>query len=225
VTRRLRRPTWKPGHGDLHEGNPTAAELKSHWTSRWQQELDDFVWSVAGGTALKILGWDDRPVISLDQPLWVDVIAVKIMPVAAPGHPLALAGRAKLGATREHLQLVLTEQSATDTRDYAVVSATVWRLGDLASKHALLLAGIGWGGMPEPMVRVDLDAGRLVHLQLLDFRGGTYPLQIAHMNETPPGPAGQWLIECLINQDDRVALSDRSQKAKRGSPSTSLQPR
>jgi hypothetical protein len=72
--------------------------------------------------------------------------------------------------------------------------------------------------MPEPMVRADLDAGRLVHLQLLDFRGGLYPLQIAHMNESPPGPAGQWLIECLINQDDRVALSDQSQKAKRGSP-------
>jgi len=154
----------------------------------------------------------------------IHLTGVKVIPVAAPGHPLALAGRAKLGATREHLQLVLTEQSAADTRDYAVVSAAVWRLGDLASKHALLLAGIGWGGMPEPMVRADLDAGRLVHLQLLDFRGGVYPLQIAHMNESPPGPAGQWLIECLINQDDRVALSDQSQQAKRGSRSTSLPP-
>jgi hypothetical protein len=53
-------------------------------------------------------------------------------------------------------------------------------------------------------VRSDLNAGRLVHLQLLDFRGGMYPLQVAHKNESPPGPAGQWLIECLINEDDRV---------------------
>jgi DNA-binding transcriptional LysR family regulator len=70
--------------------------------------------------------------------------------------------------------------------------------------HALLLAGIGWGSMPEPMVRADLDAGRLVHLQLLDFRGGVYPFQVAHRNESPPGTAGQWLIECLINHDDLV---------------------
>jgi DNA-binding transcriptional LysR family regulator len=144
----------------------------------------------------------------------IHLAGVKLIPVAAPEHPLAFGGRAKLGATREHLQLVLTQQSATDTRDYGVVSATVWRLGDLASKHVLLLAGIGWGSMPEPMVRADLDAGRLVHLQLLDFRGGMYPMQIAHMNESPPGPACQWLIECLINQDDRVVLIDQSQKSR-----------
>ena len=77
-------------------------------------------------------------------------------------------------------------------------------LGNLASKHALLLAGIGWGGMPEPMVRADVDAGRLVHLQLPDWRGGVYPLQVAYKNDSPPGSAGQWLIECLIDQDDRV---------------------
>jgi DNA-binding transcriptional LysR family regulator len=137
----------------------------------------------------------------------IQLAGVQLIPVAAPGHPLALAGRAKPGATREHLQLVLTEQPAADRRDFGVVSVNVWRLGDLASKHALLLAGIGWGGMPEPMVRADVDAGRLVHLQLTDWRGGVYPLQIAHKNELPPGPAGQWLIQCLIDQDERVARS------------------
>jgi DNA-binding transcriptional LysR family regulator len=137
----------------------------------------------------------------------IHLSGVQLIPVAAPAHPLALAGRAQPGASREHLQLVLTEQSTGDTRDYGVVSVNVWRLGDLASKHALLIAGIGWGSMPEPMVRADLDAGRLVHLQLLDWRGGVYPMQIAHKNESPPGPAGQWLIECLINHDDRVGRS------------------
>ena len=134
----------------------------------------------------------------------IHLAGVQLIPVAAPGHPLALAGRANLGATREHLQLVLTEQSIAGTRDYGVVSVNVWRLGDLASKHAFLLAGIGWGGMPEPLVRADLDAGRLVHLQLLDWRGGVYALQVAYKTDSPPGPAGQWLIECLIEQDDRV---------------------
>jgi DNA-binding transcriptional LysR family regulator len=130
---------------------------------------------------------------------------VQLIPVAAPRHPLAHAGGAKLGVTREHLQLVLTEQSPADSRDYGVVSVNVWRLGDLVSKHALLLAGVGWGSMPEPMVRADLNAGRLVHLQVLDFRGGVYPFQVAYKNESPPGPAGQWLIECLLSQEDRVA--------------------
>ena len=69
----------------------------------------------------------------------------------------------------------------------------------------LLLAGIGWGSMPEPTVRADLQAGRLTHLQLPEFRGGEYPLKVAYRNESPPGPAGQWLIESLIHRDDGVA--------------------
>jgi DNA-binding transcriptional LysR family regulator len=71
--------------------------------------------------------------------------------------------------------------------------------------------------MPEWMVRADLDAGRLVHLQLLDWRGGEYLLQIAHKNDTPPGPAGRRLIECLLSQADRVAASDQSQSRSKNS--------
>ena len=134
----------------------------------------------------------------------VHLEGIQMIPVAAPHHPLALLGRARLGAAREHLQLVLTEQPGGDRRDYGVVSAKVWRIGDLASKHALLLGGVGWGGMPDWMVRADLDAGRLVHLQLPDFRAGEILLQIAYRNETPPGPAGRWLINRLLGQEDRI---------------------
>jgi len=52
--------------------------------------------------------------------------------------------------------------------------------------------------MPEPMVRADIEAGRLVQLDLPDWRGGVYPMQVAHKIETPPGPAGRWLIERLV---------------------------
>jgi DNA-binding transcriptional LysR family regulator len=137
----------------------------------------------------------------------IQLAGVQIIPVAAADHPLALGGRAKLGASREHLQLVLTEQPSASGRDFGVAGVNVWRLGDLATKHALLLAGLGWGGMPEPMVRADLDAGRLAHLQLPDWRGGEYPLQVVHKNDTPPGQAGQWLIECLVNHDAGVVRS------------------
>jgi DNA-binding transcriptional LysR family regulator len=70
-------------------------------------------------------------------------------------------------------------------------------LGDLTLKHKLLLSGVGWGGMPEPMVRADLESGRLVRLDLRDWRGGEYQMQVAHKIERPPGPAGRWLIERL----------------------------
>lgn len=130
--------------------------------------------------------------------------AVRLIPVAAPAHPLALARRAKPGAAREHLQLVLTEHPVANGRDFGVVGAKVWRVSDLASKHALLLAGIGWGGMPEPTVRADIEIGKLARLNLPDWRGGEYTMQAIHKTDTPPGPAGRWLIERLVTLTDGV---------------------
>jgi DNA-binding transcriptional LysR family regulator len=128
----------------------------------------------------------------------VQIGAVRLIPVAAPSHPLALAGEPLRSRAREHLQLVLSDQREAEGRDYGVVSLANWRLGDLTLKHKLLLGGIGWGGMPEPMVRADLESGRLVRLELPDWRGGEYAMQVAHKVETPPGPAGRWLIQRLV---------------------------
>jgi DNA-binding transcriptional LysR family regulator len=104
----------------------------------------------------------------------------------------------------------LSEQPAGNGRDFGVVSLTTWRVGDIAAKHKLLLAGIGWGGMPEPMVRADIKSGKLVRLNLRDWRGGEYVMQAVHRTDTPPGPAGRWLIErvvALSAQDEASTLS------------------
>jgi DNA-binding transcriptional LysR family regulator len=127
----------------------------------------------------------------------IQIGAVRLIPVAAPNHPLALAGEPSPSRAREHLQLVLSDQLQAEGRDYGVVGLANWRVGDLTLKHRLLLGGIGWGGMPEPMVRADIESGRLVRLDLPDWRGGEYAMQVVHKIETPPGPAGRWLIERL----------------------------
>ncbi len=58
--------------------------------------------------------------------------------------------------------------------------------------------------MPEPVVRADIEAGRLVRLNLPDWRGGEYTLQAIHRTDTPPGPAGRWLIERLVTLSDEA---------------------
>jgi DNA-binding transcriptional LysR family regulator len=82
-------------------------------------------------------------------------------------------------------------------------------------KHKLLLAGLGWGGMPEPMVRADIESGRLVRLDLRDWRGGEYLMQVVHRIETPPGPAGRWLIERLPPSSAMSASSRSRPQARR----------
>jgi DNA-binding transcriptional LysR family regulator len=127
----------------------------------------------------------------------IQIGGVQIIPVAAPTHPLASADDTSPARVRDHVQLVLSVQPAPAGGDYGVVSLTTWRVGDLTLKHKLLVGGIGWGGMPEPMVRADIESGRLVRLDLRDWRGGEYLMQVAHKIETPPGPSGRWLIARL----------------------------
>lgn len=121
--------------------------------------------------------------------------SVELVPVAAPSHPLAEPGQLLPGATRKHLQLVLTDRSPmTEGRDFSVVSARSWRLADLGAKHALLREGIGWGNMPRHMVAEDLARGTLVELALPEKPGLDYQLSGLWLRDVVPGPAAKWLL-------------------------------
>jgi DNA-binding transcriptional LysR family regulator len=126
--------------------------------------------------------------------------SVKLLAVAAPDHPLALMpGPVSAATARDHIQLVLTDRSPlTEGRDFGVVSVKSWRLADLGAKHALLLAGMGWGNMPKPMVNEDLKRGRLVELKI-ETPELTYPFHTVYRSDTPPGPAASWLMERLAS--------------------------
>jgi DNA-binding transcriptional LysR family regulator len=126
---------------------------------------------------------------------------VEMVPVAAPKHPLARGNPNALGAARGHRQLVLTVRSPfKEGEDVGVFAADTWRLADLGVKHALLLAGTGWGNMPEPSVRADLASGRLVRLELPEAHSGAYPLLAVYRTDSPPGPAAAWMIRRFADQ-------------------------
>jgi DNA-binding transcriptional LysR family regulator len=72
-------------------------------------------------------------------------------------------------------------------------------LADLFAKHAFLLNGLGWGGMPMHSVKRDIAEGRLVELSIEDVPAGglTLPMSAVYPTSAPPGPAGRWFIERL----------------------------
>ncbi|MDR6531478.1 DNA-binding transcriptional LysR family regulator [Caulobacter rhizosphaerae] len=126
---------------------------------------------------------------------------VDLIPVAAPRHPMALCSPVPASAARRHRQLILTVRTPfSEGPDVGVFAAEEWRIADLGAKHALLLAGVGWGNMPEPYVRDDLVAGRLVRLELPEATGGLYAFQAMYRTDTPPGPAAAWLIQRFADQ-------------------------
>jgi DNA-binding transcriptional LysR family regulator len=126
---------------------------------------------------------------------------VEMIMVAAREHPLAtLQGVVPKTELAKHVQLVLTDRSdLTAGREFGVMSPLTWRLGDLFAKHAFLLKGLGWGGMPLHAVKRDLLEGRLVKLSIEDLaeEGLILPMSAVYLTAKPPGPAGRWLIERL----------------------------
>ena len=62
----------------------------------------------------------------------------------------------------------------------------------------MLLAGLGWGGMPRHMVAADLASGRLVELSMADPAGfPRLPMVVVTRPDKALGPAGRWMAERL----------------------------
>ncbi|WP_322044449.1 LysR family transcriptional regulator [Paraburkholderia sp. J67] len=121
--------------------------------------------------------------------------------VAARTHPLA-AWQVTIPRDQlaRHTQIVLTDRTDLSAgHEFGVMSADTWRVADLFAKHAFLLHGLGWGGMPVHTIQDDIRAGQLVELQIEDVPPGGHilPMLAVYPSAAPPGPAGRWLIEHL----------------------------
>ncbi|MGE7369122.1 LysR family transcriptional regulator [Neorhizobium sp. NPDC001467] len=144
--------------------------------------------------------------LSKDDTLVAEKIGHSFMvPVAASDHPLARIDRPlTLADVREEVQMVVTDASGlTKGRDFNVLSFKTWRVSDIATKHQLIKGGLGWGGLPASLVRLDLLEGRLVALKLDAYQQGEYPLYAMHKASHPLGPATSWLVEAF-----KTRLSD-----------------
>jgi DNA-binding transcriptional LysR family regulator len=122
---------------------------------------------------------------------------VRMITVCAPSHPLAARPRAVPSrVAAEHVQIVLGERTNEGGPDHAVLSRQTWRVLELATKHALLLGGLGWGNMPDHAVVDDLRRGRLVRLDLEAW--GRSPTEVGlatvHKPDLATGPATRWLL-------------------------------
>lgn len=133
-----------------------------------------------------------------------DLCSIDYTFVAAACHPLAsYKGPIPRGDLAKHTQLVLTDRSElSNGREFGVMSPSTWRLADLFAKHAFLLNGLGWGGMPKHTVLGDIDSGRLVELDIEGLDGEfSMSMSVIYPPDVPPGPAGRWFIERLKSCD------------------------
>lgn len=125
----------------------------------------------------------------------------RMLAVVAPSHPLAaFPGPIPSEILAESVQIVLSEHGRdADTPDQGVLSARTWRVHDIYTKRALLIAGSGWGNLPDSIVTEDLETGRLQRIRPMAWPadGLNLPISVVTRPDRPPGPAGRWLLERL----------------------------
>lgn len=77
------------------------------------------------------------------------LVSIDLVPVVAPGHPLARLGRPAVHADLDkHVQLVLSDPSAPDGPGYGVLSTKAWRLVELPRRLDALVAGLAGVACP-----------------------------------------------------------------------------
>lgn len=146
----------------------------------------------------------------------IELEALSFVPraaVAAETHPLAALSRGGQPLTEtelaDHVQIVVPDPSPlTEGRDFGVLSPGTWRVSDNATKHALILAGIGWGSLPLWLIERDLAEHRLVRIAAAEFgqQGETFVrAYLAHRTDQALGPAATAFRAALLRRADGAA--------------------
>lgn len=133
---------------------------------------------------------------------------VQMLPVAAPGFLTDPSRSLRLAELRDKVQVVVRDSSRKPRASSLGVlgEGRQWLVNDHQTKKAILLAGMGWGRLQRHMIAQELEAGRLVPLQISDY-GDTslIEIRVARRRDEAIGPVAQTLWDELA----RLAESAR----------------
>jgi DNA-binding transcriptional LysR family regulator len=150
---------------------------------------------------------------------------IKLVAVVSPKHPLAAYATRATRATREKAvpardlsnatQIVLSERSEDGVPDQGVLSPRTWRVADLHTKHMMLRRGLGWGNLPDHLVKEDLRAKRLVVIRPASWSEDESWLHLSavYRRDFVFGPAHRWLLAQLKARCGREG-SHRSERSR-----------
>ena len=130
--------------------------------------------------------------------------AIEMIAVVAATHPLARSGEGRLLTRSElaaYLQIVQIDPTPiSGAQDFGVLSPQTCRVTGQDTKHAMILAGLGWGRLPGWLIERDLAEGRLVRVATAALgRNAQLPAEayLAHRLDEAMGPAARAFAETL----------------------------
>jgi DNA-binding transcriptional LysR family regulator len=134
---------------------------------------------------------------------FIDLCAVQVIPVAAPGFlPFAVSDAITPEQMRDHVQCVIrdTARHSAPRSYFLIEGARQWTVSDQLTKKELILRRMGWGHMPEFLIAEELRDGRLEALTGRHFAGGRAEIVAARARTRPHGPIAQRLWSYVAEQ-------------------------
>ncbi|TDF37441.1 LysR family transcriptional regulator [Alteromonadaceae bacterium M269] len=123
-----------------------------------------------------------------------------ITPVAHREYELASMGSNVSSEQMENfVQVVVTGTSSEkyeQSRDI-IQASQQWTVSDFATKREIILAQMGWGGLPKHLVQEDLDRGDLVELNLINYPPRKTQLYVIRKKDAGLGIVSQDIFEKL----------------------------
>lgn len=157
------------------------------------------------------------------------LMTVRLAMVASPQHPLAAhRRRIPLKTFVKHIQVMDIDPSSLPANHRSgVLAAKAWILAHTEAKLAFLRAGFGFGTLPLHVVERDLASGALVQIrpENLPLCGYAVEISALYRIDSPPGPAGRWLIDRLKQEDGQGRDQDAGHSSSARRPSSRRRPR
>ncbi len=98
-------------------------------------------------------------------------------------------------------QIIVRDSSRTPNfRTYGVLKgARQWSVQDMPTKREIICSGMGWGRLPEHMIKEDLQRGILKEVELDDMKREEIEVCLLRSHVHPMGPLGQKLWDNLLS--------------------------
>ncbi len=159
-----------------------------------------------GGTIERLFEDEADLIISTNTGVNPDIMEavpysnVRIIPVAAHDYPLAQS-QTMLSAeeVRPYVQIIVVDSShAGDKQTLDVISDNRrWMVTDFSTKKEIIMAGMGWGGLPEHLIAEELKAGTLKSLYISQFEIRHSQLYLVRRTDRPTGVVAEAIWQTL----------------------------
>jgi DNA-binding transcriptional LysR family regulator len=130
------------------------------------------------------------PLLTHDQPFVFALLArIKMIPVISP----ALIKNPTMEKLREQPQIIVHNTGPRSNLKYGVEDGKCWYVSDHSLKAYLIQNSLGWGRLPEHLIKDKLTSGALISLEDLGLRATEFEVGLARRKDQVLGPVAKEL--------------------------------